>query len=474
MRLVWMVLLLLAACPDPADDDTSPTPDDDSGALVDDDSTDPPDDDTGDDDSGVGCLIESPAPSACAGGNIAIATPLTGTFVSFGDGCHDFQTLDAALHEVCFEGDTSAMPDLSALGQVGLRFLGSCDPKGGPSATMTVFEWYDPSRVLLMVSAQMEGNWADWEVSAPSAISGCEVPCMCWEDCRQKEVIATDGAVELRATPGVTEVGGGFSLTMWTGWTGLGEPECIDGPGSEVQRWMLAADDAFQARPVPRLIVPAYFPPGPLWDDLIAGAPQVGRIIANPDSGPGDTVDPALVSAIAGAQAAGIEVLGYVHTVYAGRDELEVDAETDRWFSFYGVDGIFFDEVSGLDDCVAQEGWYEARVDYSRTLVPGAVVVMNPGTDTCPSYAGFADTLVLFEGLTQAHAAFVPEDASLGLLSDEVGHLLHGATPSGLAPAFTRARSWGVGWFYVTDDDLPNPWDVLPTFWDDELALAGP
>jgi hypothetical protein len=35
-----------------------------------------------------------------------------------------------------------------------------------------------------------------------------------------------------------------------------------------------------------------------------------------------------------------------------------------------------------------------------------------------------------------------------------------------------EARAAGVGWVYVTDDVLPNPWDDAPAFWGDEIAAA--
>jgi len=37
-----------------------------------------------------------------------------------------------------------------------------------------------------------------------------------------------------------------------------------------------------------------------------------------------------------------------------------------------------------------------------------------------------------------------------------------------------RARQEGFGWVFFTDDQLPNPWDTLPVFWDDLVAAALP
>src|SRR4051812_5887913 len=41
-----------------------------------------------------------------------------------------------------------------------------------------------------------------------------------------------------------------------------------------------------------RMAVPAYFaPPSPAWQRLIAGAPTIGMIVFNPQSGPGSSTD---------------------------------------------------------------------------------------------------------------------------------------------------------------------------------------
>lgn len=33
-----------------------------------------------------------------------------------------------------------------------------------------------------------------------------------------------------------------------------------------------------------------------------------------------------------------------------------------------------------------------------------------------------------------------------------------------------KAKEAGIGWIYVTDDVLPNPWDTLPSYWEAEIA----
>src|SRR5205085_3190312 len=106
-------------------------------------------------------------------------------------------------------------------------------------------------------------------------------------------------------------------------------------------------------------IVPLYTNPSdPSWNAVIAAKmqhPKVGVVaIVNPADGPGSAADSGYTSGIARLTAAGIKVIGYVATGYASRTPAVVDADVDRWKSFYpGLGGIFFDEQSNLAKDVA-------------------------------------------------------------------------------------------------------------------------
>jgi hypothetical protein len=63
------------------------------------------------------------------------------------------------------------------------------------------------------------------------------------------------------------------------------------------------------------IVVPAYFDPPATWDALVYAATEVPLIvIANPDSGPGPSLDPAYVQGINNLRAAGAKVIGYVYS----------------------------------------------------------------------------------------------------------------------------------------------------------------
>jgi len=132
-------------------------------------------------------------------------------------------------------------------------------------------------------------------------------------------------------------------------------------------------------------IVPLYTDPSDAsWSAVIAAKmahPKVGVVaIVNPNNGPGSAASSGYTSGIARLTAAGIKVIGYVATGYASRTAAVVEADIDRWKTFYPgqLGGIFFDEQSNLAKDVAH---YSALSQYAKSQGL-SFTVGNPGTDT--------------------------------------------------------------------------------------------
>lgn len=216
------------------------------------------------------------------------------------------------------------------------------------------------------------------------------------------------------------------------------------------------------------IMVPLYTYPGGTWDRVIEtkndhpGVPIVA--IVNPASGPGGSKDPNYVSGIEDLKAAGVIVLGYVSTAYTGRSLDEVRSDIDKWASWYDVDGIFFDEQtnwSGGESYYTQAGNYAESKGLDFT-------VGNPGANSIPSYLSTVDVVLIYEspGLPNLNNYYNTweryDNDQLGMIPFSVGSL---------------PRDWiedatgFIGWLYVTNDNLPNPWDSLPTYFDDMVAL---
>ena len=186
-------------------------------------------------------------------------------------------------------------------------------------------------------------------------------------------------------------------------------------------------------------------------------------VIANPDSGPGASKSNAYTTGIAKLVAADIQVIGYVATGYASHSLASMEAEIDTWRSFYPqTSGIFFDEQSDK----------AADVDYYRTLSQYAkahgapYTVGNPGTDTAESYVGALDTMLIYE------SKGLPSVSALGGWHAKYAPTNFGVIPYGAAfdAAFVQSARKAVGFVYIQNDDLPNPWDTLPPFFGDLLA----
>src|SRR5262245_24327266 len=219
-----------------------------------------------------------------------------------------------------------------------------------------------------------------------------------------------------------------------------------------------------------RMAVPAYFdPPSPAWQRLIAGAPAVGMIVFNPESGPGTASDPAYTQVIAQAQAAGIIVLGYVATSYGARPEADIVADINRYYDFYTASGIYFAEGPMDSDCTAMEAMYHRLADAVRARDPRAYLAV--GTRYCPTYIYFFDLMVQFaRNWGEYQTDYAPPSWMPTNSPQRFCHFVHSVPDTDASAALSRVVANGAGWVFVTDQAEPNPWGILPTYFDQELA----
>jgi hypothetical protein len=215
-------------------------------------------------------------------------------------------------------------------------------------------------------------------------------------------------------------------------------------------------------------IVPLYTDPSDSsWTAIVTAKqahPTVPVIaIVNPNNGPDTARSSSYTSGIAKLQQAGIVVIGYVATGYTSRGIPAVEADIDQWKAFYPVlQGIFFDEQSNT---AGDEGFYKTVSQYSKSKGL-TFTVGNPGTDTGPSFVGAVDVGLIYESFG------LPGTSNLtgwhsGFPKSNFGIIPYGAA---LDHAYVKAAKALVGYIYVTNDDLPNPWDTLPSFFADLLA----
>ena len=210
------------------------------------------------------------------------------------------------------------------------------------------------------------------------------------------------------------------------------------------------------------LYVPLFtYPTSSMWSTLIGtknNHPNLPMLVTiNPSSGVGSSKDSNFVNGINQLKSAGVTVMGYIYTDYGQRSTTAIQDEIDKYKSWYGVNGIFFDEMSTAS---GKESYYSSLNSYVKSS--GMTFTMgNPGTDTRSSYMGTVDNMIIYE-----NQGLPSIDSLKGwhLIYDKKNFSI---IPYGVATLNTQfindAENY-VGYIYVTDDVLPNPWNSLPSY----------
>lgn len=212
--------------------------------------------------------------------------------------------------------------------------------------------------------------------------------------------------------------------------------------------------------PVPKLRIGAvsYFRTLAMWDAIIAA--KVALAMINPGSGPGPAPDSLYVGMVPKCRAAGVPVYGYVHTKYGLRPAGEVKADVLNHKAWYGIDGIFVDTTS------VDRAYLPYYADLCAFIhAQGLKVCLNPGSSGPEEHAQMADYVMVAENYwvnyrVQARPAWESKPAYAGKL----WHVIHTCPAVEMQAAVTMAKQKHAGLVYVTDDLMPNPYNVLPTY----------
>jgi hypothetical protein len=218
-------------------------------------------------------------------------------------------------------------------------------------------------------------------------------------------------------------------------------------------------------------IVPLYsYPTSATWDTFVALRHKYRRVpvtaIVDPANGPGVAPDANYTDGIQSLRANDIVVIGYIDTAYAQKSLLDVESEISTWKQFYpDINGIFLDQMSNVP---GNESYYSDLRVYAES-VGLSPTVGNPGTDTIESYAGTVDTMFIYENYGPPDLSAIASSWYVGHDKREFGVIPYGV--SVLDRRFVKNMAALVGWIYVTDDTLPNPWDTLPPYFRKLLSM---
>jgi Spherulation-specific family 4 len=265
-----------------------------------------------------------------------------------------------------------------------------------------------------------------------------------------------------------------------------------------------------------QLIVPAYFAPSPAglppamtsngtadWNTLITAqqaqsannqAPIVA--IVNPNTGAGTAADTAYYQQVyTDFYNAGGKLIGYVPSGYVGQltnPEASCQAMTvqtvvgcaQAYQTLYPnvISGIFVDEFgiqAGTNpDLTATQvtDFYTQIYNGIKGIDPNWTVFGNPGSNAPIDFlrrgnSGGADTLITYEYFAANYAANAPDAYVNSFPSSTFGNFVLETPGADLQSIINTAVSRNVGYIFVTDDILPNPYDRLPTYFASELSL---
>jgi hypothetical protein len=264
---------------------------------------------------------------------------------------------------------------------------------------------------------------------------------------------------------------------------------------------LLAAHAGQSARAdITTALVPMYvYPAGTdldKWTKLDESANKVNiDAIVNQQSGHVTFYDPNYAKAIAKLDATRYgKAFAYISTFTPSgiRSLSDMESDIEAYRNFYGgksFAGFFIDQMSITTTTLST---YQQLYDYIKTI-PGSSysVIGNPGipyiyysspTDylTADQVLSTADQLVIFEGPNTA-----PDSTSAGFdrypygldwfqhyPSSRFANIVYGTPDSTtMQNDFAKAQGLNAGSIYITDGTGGNPYDHLPSYWDQEVAM---
>jgi hypothetical protein len=216
------------------------------------------------------------------------------------------------------------------------------------------------------------------------------------------------------------------------------------------------------------IAIPAYFGIGPQWDQTVSLGSDSDVLIVNMADGPGNQPLPDFRAAIQRARQSGARVVGYVYTQFGARDLQQVKADVDRFNDWFGVDGVFVDNMGAELNMLP---YYRELHDYIKST-PGGLIVANPGIVPDRQYMDIADVLVVFEGPYDSYVTRGFPDWVLEYPPQRFAHLVYDTGGASMGDAVRLSASRNAGYIYVTDGKLPWNWQNLPNYWVAEVEIV--
>ena len=246
-------------------------------------------------------------------------------------------------------------------------------------------------------------------------------------------------------------------------------------------------------------VVPAYFYPGTGgpggvgdgWAAMASAAKDIPiTAVFNPNSGPGSAVDPNYVNAMTNLESAGGKVVAYVYTNDGNAPLASVEGQISTYITQYGslINGFFLDGMFVVPSTLT---YYQSLDSYIKSLDPAYTVIGNPGQPflngvSAQDYLSTANTFNIFEGPNTAPAPGAPGFDAYpyglnwfqGYPSNRFSNTIYDVPAdagnpgqsSAMLADLSKAVQLNAGYVYITNLAGGNPYDALPSYWDQEVA----
>lgn len=216
-----------------------------------------------------------------------------------------------------------------------------------------------------------------------------------------------------------------------------------------------------------QILIPLYIYPDDRWNDVANAASKVPvTVVINPNSGPG-TCPPgaAYIQGLNTLRNAGVTIVGYVPTTNGDRPINTVKADIDLYVQCFNIHGVFLDETATTLDKLS---YYGELYDYIRSKPNFNTVVLNPGTNINEQYVSrpAGDISIIFESYSTEWPGYDPDSYVSAYPAERFAMLVHTTSDVNTMKSHVDlALTRHIGYVYVTNDIMDNPWDTLPSYW---------
>ena len=235
-----------------------------------------------------------------------------------------------------------------------------------------------------------------------------------------------------------------------------------------------APQNVISPSPTERIIIPLYMYPNATYSLLPNYLPGLYGVVINPDSGSGASIDTNYASAATKLESKGVKVFGYVPTGYGSDPISYVEANIVNYYSWYHVNGIFFDEANSI--CTTStESYYSQLYNYIKGNYLSNTVILNPGSQSGSCYQFYSDIINAFEApySNYINSVYSPESWASNTLPSHFMNIIYGVPNSTVAQQTVNlADNRSIGYVYITN--TVGVYSILPPFFAQEANMVNP